>query len=67
MNDITRGNEAHGEDRNPPQHDIALVLFLASTELIHEMARSNVEQNHHHADEELIVVERIQIGLDLHW
>jgi hypothetical protein len=31
------------------------------------MARSDIQQNHHHTNEKLIVVERIQIGLDLHW
>jgi hypothetical protein len=31
------------------------------------MTRTNVQQDHHHANEKLIVVERIQIGLDLHW
>jgi hypothetical protein len=31
------------------------------------MTRSNVEQDHHHSDEELIVIDSIQIGLDLHW
>jgi hypothetical protein len=31
------------------------------------MARSNVQQDHHHADEKLIVVKSFQIGLDLHW
>jgi hypothetical protein len=60
MNDITRCNEAHSEDRNPPQQDVAIVFLLASTELIYQVAGSNIEQDHHHANEKLICTDCVQ-------
>ena len=60
MNYITSRNEAHGKNRNSPQQDIAIVFLLASTELIDQMARSDIEQDHHHANKKLIVIDCVQ-------
>ena len=60
MNNIASRNEAHSKNRNTTELDIAIVFLWASTELIDQMARSDIEQDHHHSNEKLIVVDCVQ-------
>ena len=60
MDDIAGGDETHSKDRNPSEENVALVFRFVSAELIHQVTRSNVEQDHHHANEELVGVDCIQ-------
>ena len=59
MNDVTRGDETYGEDRNPPKQDVAIVLLFISAEFIHQVARSDIKQDHHHANKKLIIIDCI--------
>jgi len=59
MDHITSRNETYCKNGNTPQQKVTGIFFLASAEFIYQMARSDIEQDHHHANEKLIVIDRI--------